>query len=170
MVRIRFDPSILSTWDMFGQGTGIVGVNQNVKLDNHTFVAVSVVGSTFAADVTEQTTSSDFAITDDIILKPPAFRITLKLIDRWSTTERDTIDDTRIQQYYFLLALWKFKRVFKFESDLGVYNTVIIESLEVSESEESSSTFDVELSLRVIYIARILPALFQFITDADGTI
>lgn len=143
--------------------------NTTVTINNVEYLAVSLVDLSLTAQVQQETVEEGFPVTDEIKIQPASFRLTLRLFKQWSPDSQSVVS-TRQEQYDDLLGLYQNKRLFRFECDFGVYENAVIASMNPSATSGSLNTYDVSLAIREIVFARLLPATFQYLEDADGAI
>lgn len=143
--------------------------NTNVRINDVEYLAVTLVDLALSADVQEETVEEGFPVTDEIKVKPAQFNLTLRLYKRFSNDGLSVVE-TRQDQFNRLNTLYKNKVVFRFESDFGVFDNSVIASFNPTVTAGSKNAYDVSLTVREIIFARLLPATFQFLQDADGNI
>jgi len=144
-----------------------VVMNTDAKIDGVQFRGISVVTPTFESDTPKYKVDQGFSITDHISINPMVFEIELTLYDG---VNADGTQTTRKEQYNKIMQLWAGRKTFTFESDLGVFEDMVITRFSPSTTNKSANTFDCSLTIEKIIRATI--SLFEtpVVTEPDGSI
>lgn len=142
--------------------------NTAVKINDNTFLGVRICIMEAKNVELDHTTEENFSIADHVRREPVKLKMTLSVLDYWKG--RDLMLWDRAHQYV-LLKNWADKRLLcTVESDLGVFENMLITSLKVKESPNTKTSFDVNLDMKEIIIAYLQPIEEQWYYDIDGQV
>ncbi len=145
-------------------------MNQNVFINGVEYPGVNVVSLALESEITSHAVE-EVEITEHVALKAPAFRLDMTFFDRFEGTgNAATLVETREEMFKSLRDLWLLKLPFTFESDFGVFDDMIINSLSPEETSDSGTIFAASLTITQIITVELLPIKLQVIRDVDGKI
>ena len=112
--------------------------NTHVLMNGFSFRATRMVVLSMKTEPLEHTTEEGFNIIDHLREEPINIKLSMKAYDWWQ--EKHQIYETRQYQIERLQAWKKNKTIISLETDLGIFDNMIITVLKAAESSNSSSS------------------------------
>lgn len=158
-------------------------MNTNVKIDGVVFKGCATTSINLSSEVTDKNADSGEVVNDHVSKSPVSFSLEITFYSsvfekadkmgenhEASGTAINSGLFNRMDQYLFIADLWQNKLLFDFECDLGYFGDMVITSLQIDETNESGSSFKASLAIKQFKKVEFQPAVFQYITDANGKV
>lgn len=140
--------------------------NTHVLMNGFSFRATKMVILNMKTEPLEHTTEEGFKIIDHLREEPINIKLSMKAYDWWRNERQ--IYETRQFQIERLQAWKENKVIISLETDLGIFDNMIITVLKAAESSSSGSSYDLDIEMQQLYIAYLLPIEEQWYYDVDG--